>query len=342
MPPMIDWVLHALVRAYYLVVALHPMIVTFLAAGVVTFAVVAFQQQQKVSVRGFLNHCFPWVHWKAATTRVDIFFYIANKLTQTWLTFVSGAMVIYVGTAATRVATQWLQIDHKLAAGPLAVGVVTLALVICADLGEYISHAVQHRVPMLWEFHKVHHSALFLTPLTTFRTHPVGNFVDGVFMGLAQVIPAALAQMLFGFSFLELIGMTAAGQLVFSVVLMTTLQHSHFPISYGVLDRLVMSPLMHQVHHSAKREHWGKNLGSLFSVWDWCFGTGVKLPKGEKLVFGLGTPEDARGDYSKFWWCYVGPVVHCYRIVRRALGRRGAASAGEIPAGVPPQANPGV
>ncbi len=63
MPPMIDWVLHALVRAYYLVVALHPMIVTFLAAGVVTFAVVAFQQQQKVSVRGFLNHCFPGVHW---------------------------------------------------------------------------------------------------------------------------------------------------------------------------------------------------------------------------------------------------------------------------------------
>jgi hypothetical protein len=79
---------------------------------------------------------------------------------------------------------------------------------------------------------------------------------------------------------------------------------------------------MHQVHHGVKREHWGKNLGGRLSVWDWMFGTGIVLLKGEVLKFGMGTIEDERGDYATVWWCYVGPLVNCYRMVQRALTAR--------------------
>ena len=53
----------------------------------------------------------------------------------------------------------------------------TLCLFIFDDLTKYIVHWMLHNVPCLWAFHKVHHSALSLTPLTIFRTHPIEIFV---------------------------------------------------------------------------------------------------------------------------------------------------------------------
>jgi len=313
---------HDILRFYRLVVFLRPMIVTFLAAAVVTFLIVILKRKETLSFQGFVRHCFPWLQGKVKTTWVDALFFITSKFTQVWITFISSAIIIYATKGVVWLLGDLVNFHQKLVAGPVTVALVGLVLMIFADLGEYLSHATQHRLPVLWEFHKVHHSALFLTPLTTFRCHPIGNLVDGVFMGLAQVIPVAVAHILFGFSFLQLIGLCGAAQFVSSVLLLTTLQHSHFQISFGVLDRVVMSPLMHQVHHSVHPDHYGKNLGSRLAVWDWCFGTGVKPSKGEVIQYGLGTEEDTRGDYATFLWCYVGPAVHCFRIFKRAIGLR--------------------
>src|SRR5665213_3606005 len=49
----------------------------------------------------------------------------------------------------------------------------TLVFFIAYDFGRFVAHSVQHDVPVLWEFHKVHHSAEVLTPITAFRAHPV-------------------------------------------------------------------------------------------------------------------------------------------------------------------------
>ena len=38
-------------------------------------------------------------------------------------------------------------------------------------------------MPFLWEFHKVHHSAEVLNPITGFRSHPVDQVLDAVVMG---------------------------------------------------------------------------------------------------------------------------------------------------------------
>ena len=50
---------------------------------------------------------------------------------------------------------------------------MTVTLFLAYELGYWLNHYVPHRVPFLWEFHKVHHSATVLTPLTNFRVHPV-------------------------------------------------------------------------------------------------------------------------------------------------------------------------
>jgi len=50
---------------------------------------------------------------------------------------------------------------------------ITLMLFLAYELGYWFNHWLSHKVPFLWEFHKVHHSATVLTPLTNFRVHPI-------------------------------------------------------------------------------------------------------------------------------------------------------------------------
>jgi sterol desaturase/sphingolipid hydroxylase (fatty acid hydroxylase superfamily) len=50
---------------------------------------------------------------------------------------------------------------------------ITILLFLAYELGYWLNHYLSHRIPFLWEFHKVHHSATVLTPLTNFRVHPV-------------------------------------------------------------------------------------------------------------------------------------------------------------------------
>ena len=52
--------------------------------------------------------------------------------------------------------------------------VITVMFFFAYELGYWFNHHwLSHKVPLLWEFHKVHHNAEVLTPLTNFRLHPV-------------------------------------------------------------------------------------------------------------------------------------------------------------------------
>ena len=57
--------------------------------------------------------------------------------------------------------------------------VVTVVLFLAYELGYWIDHYLKHHVPVLWELHKVHHTAEVLTPLDTFRMHPLDLLVFG-------------------------------------------------------------------------------------------------------------------------------------------------------------------
>ena len=46
------------------------------------------------------------------------------------------------------------------------------------DLGYWIGHRAMHEIPLLWEFHKTHHAAEVLTPVTSARSHPVDDLIQ--------------------------------------------------------------------------------------------------------------------------------------------------------------------
>ena len=117
---------------------------------------------------------------------------------------------------------------------PLAIMALFTAVAFLAeDFSRFFLHYLQHKLPFLWEFHKVHHSAEVLTPLTLYRTHPVEIFCAGMRHGLVMglvtgVFFYAFRGQISGF---DILGVDAAGFLF--NFLGANLRHSHVPISYG-------------------------------------------------------------------------------------------------------------
>jgi sterol desaturase/sphingolipid hydroxylase (fatty acid hydroxylase superfamily) len=167
--------------------------------------------------------------------------------------------------------------------------VITVMLFLAYELGYWINHYLSHRVPFMWEFHKVHHSATVLTPVTTFRVHPGYMLIFSNILAVTAAIGNGLGHYLFGETTAPY---ALSGTNVILVLFMYTyvhLQHSHVWIPLrGVLGRLIMSPAHHQIHHSSDPIHFNKNLGSCLAVWDWLFGTLYVPGKArERLSFGV-------------------------------------------------------
>ena len=172
-----------------------------------------------------------------------------------------------------------------------------LTFFVAEDASRFFLHLAMHRCPLLWRFHRVHHSARILTPLTLFRQHPVeqalyfarGTVVFGVVSGFFI--------WLFGrhLTTFDILGVDLLGFL-FNMAA-ANLRHSHVWLSFGPLERWFVSPAQHQLHHS--RDHGNVNLGSYLAIWDRILGTSQRAGVKQELVFGL--PElrrSARGVQS--------------------------------------------
>jgi sterol desaturase/sphingolipid hydroxylase (fatty acid hydroxylase superfamily) len=167
--------------------------------------------------------------------------------------------------------------------------IVTLMLFLAYELGYWFNHWLCHRVPLLWEFHKVHHSAEVLTPLTNFRVHPVYTWVFANILALSAAIANGFANYMFGETTYQYALSDSNIILVIFIHIYVHLQHSHVWISFtGTLGRIFVSPAHHQIHHSKNPAHFNRNYGSCLALWDWMFGTLYVPGKArEKLSFGV-------------------------------------------------------
>lgn len=171
----------------------------------------------------------------------------------------------------------------------------TVTLFLVDDVARYAVHRLLHRVRFLWAFHRVHHSATSLNPLTVFRTHPVEGIIFSVRGALVQ--GACIAPFIFFFGDrVELFTILGASAFTFAFnALGSNLRHSHVAIGYWPwLERVVMSPAQHQVHHSTAERHVDRNFGATLSLWDWIFGTHCHSNADEALTFGVRGEDPAR------------------------------------------------
>ena len=197
-----------------------------------------------------------------------------------------------------------------------AMGVVlTLALFIADDFARWWTHYLFHRIPELWEFHKVHHSAEVLNFATSERHHPVEVLFDATVLTAVYGTVNGLFIGCFGD---KVTIATVAGANIFLFVFNIcggVLRHSPFWISFGPrIERWIISPAMHQIHHSAKIEHFDRNLGGSLAIWDRYFGT-LHIPKaGEIGALGIG--EETK-DFRSLRVIYLRPFSAAARLIRR-------------------------
>jgi sterol desaturase/sphingolipid hydroxylase (fatty acid hydroxylase superfamily) len=159
---------------------------------------------------------------------------------------------------------------------------VTAACVLL-DYTLYLWHVLTHRAPFLWRFHVVHHADLDLDATTALRFH---------FAELALSVPWRAAQVV-------LIGVSPAALSLWQTLLVLSIlfHHSNVRLPAGFerqLNRLVVTPRMHGIHHSAVRAETDSNWSSGLAVWDRLHGTlRLDVPQSEVDV-GVPAYRDAR------------------------------------------------
>jgi sterol desaturase/sphingolipid hydroxylase (fatty acid hydroxylase superfamily) len=194
------------------------------------------------------------------------------------------------------------------------------------EFAYWLTHYSFHKIPALWEFHKVHHSAEVLTPLTELRQHPVEIIVVVNLIGFCTGATFGVMTYTFGpgarpFTLLN-------GNILTMAFLLTYghLRHTNMWIAFtGIAGRILHSPAHHQLHHSTNPAHFDKNFGFALALWDWAFGT-LAMPARtrEPVVFGIG---DEGAPFRSTLSALVTPcgrfAGHALRLVQRVAGERG-------------------
>lgn len=269
---------------------------SLLSATLIALAVWLWQRREDPAIarKGFLAFLFPRRVWLHRSALLDYRFVLFDKLMLAALIGLGSLFVIPGGDEAV-VDVGEAMIANAAAADPGVVIAYTVVLLLVEDFFRYWAHRLMHWSPLLWQFHKVHHSPEVLVPVSQLRTHPVNGLVNVVRSAIA--IPVATVPFLILFpsdlTVVTIVGVNF-GRFAFNM-LGAQLRHSHIWLSFGPwLSRFVISPAQHQIHHSDAPAHRDKNFGSQFALWDWMFGTLYIPQRREKLSFGIGRKESER------------------------------------------------
>ena len=250
-----------------------------------------------VDLKTFIRAVFPARVLVHPSSLVDLRLWVLNALA-----LAAGYGALAVGALFWRDRLVAL-LGHVAPAGvwhaPTAVSllVTTLVELLAYEFAYWAAHYAFHRIPWLWPFHKVHHSAEVMTMLTEMRQHPVEIIVFMNAIALCTGLAFGAMTWLFGPGVGRLTLLNA--NIVLAIFMMSWghLRHSHLWIPFrGLAGRLFQSPAHHQVHHSTDPRHFDKNLGFALAVWDWAFGT-LHVPSAACEVQEFGVGEDAP-DYA--------------------------------------------
>jgi sterol desaturase/sphingolipid hydroxylase (fatty acid hydroxylase superfamily) len=150
------------------------------------------------------------------------------------------------------------------------------------DVWTYCWHRANHRVPLLWRFHRMHHSDPCMDVSTATRFH-----IGEIAISSAVRLPVILAA-----------GIPLGVIVLYDSTLLLATQFHHANLGLpATLDRLlryaVVSPNMHKVHHSRERLETDSNYSSVLSLWDRLFGTYLQRDDYHAIHFGVkGLDED--------------------------------------------------
>ena len=261
----------------------------FLAFSIVVAVLLLALQQRKFSPAIWLQSFFSRRYFLSKSSATDLALWLLNSA----LRLIAIVPLVGGHLAFTLVIVRFLHghfnaPDIPIPPPLLMMTLYTLVFLLLEDFSRYGLHRLMHRVPLLWRFHKTHHSATVLTPFTLFRVHPIemtlyylrGTLVFGLVSGVFIFLWGGKV------SGWQILGVDAIG-FIFNLAA-ANLRHSHIWLSFGWFEKLFISPAQHQLHHSTNPEHFNKNYGSVLALWDRVFGSWLLAGrKPQRLTFGL-------------------------------------------------------
>ncbi|WP_420578644.1 sterol desaturase family protein [Ekhidna sp.] len=155
------------------------------------------------------------------------------------------------------------------------------------DFVQWWTHRLLHRVPFLWEFHKVHHSVKEMG----FAAHLRFHWMETVVYRTIEYLPLALIGIGLRDFFIIHIFTLAVGHF----------NHSNFRLNLGPLKYIFNNPQMHIWHHAKalpRERHYGVNFGLTLSIWDYLFKTNYIPESGRDIELGFPGDEDFPQDFT--------------------------------------------
>lgn len=225
-----------------------------------------------------------------------------------WL-FFNGHYFAVLFAQATAALASWLApILHEAKSVQLladqALALQFAAYFLLKDFLDWCVHNLLHRVPALWEVHKLHHSIVDMDWIGNFRFHWLEIVV---YQGLTY-FP------------LVVLGVDPRVLLLIAIAstLIGHLNHSNLDLTWGPLRYVLNSPRMHIWHHGADMpadRPTGVNFGISLSLWDWLFGT-VHWPGRDSVPAQMPVTLGFRGmeDFPKnVMRRFIHPIVRLLR-----------------------------
>ncbi|CAN5640609.1 sterol desaturase family protein [soil metagenome] len=144
------------------------------------------------------------------------------------------------------------------------------------DYGNYVWHILNHKIPFLWRFHLVHHTDLDMDITTAFRFH-FGELIGSVFFRGAVTLLSGASPVLV---------------LVYEIIFEAATQFHHsnwkLPLAFErILNKLIVTPRMHGIHHSVVKQEADSNYSVIFSFWDRLHRTDRLNTLGDEVIIGV-------------------------------------------------------
>ena len=291
---------------------MSPVVVTAALLGSTTLA------GGLLTWRGRLGpHLLPVRDLLHRSARADLFLVATKRALRAVWAFPAALGVAGIGQGVHALLLRGFATPPSLHEGGWWLAAMVASLAVSSDFTFYWYHRALHENPYLWELHKVHHSAERMVGITTARVHPIDDL-------LYYTLNGAFTGILYGAWLLVIVPPDAVTVLGLGITVwvnaatLNYLHHWHFPLSLGPLDRVLVSPHYHHLHHSIDPVHFNRNYGNILIVWDRLFGSVREPEPGEDFAFGLGVETES---YRSGWRLYVVPLVRIAALLRRRFAR---------------------
>ncbi len=152
----------------------------------------------------------------------------------------------------------------------------TALAVVLLDYTLYLWHVLTHKSTFLWRFHQIHHADLDLTASTAFRFH-FGEITISVLWRVGQIL---------------LIGVSPEALKTWQTLLFSSILFHHSNVRLpqefeNKLQKIIVTPRLHGIHHSIVKDEMDSNWSSGLSVWDFLHGTFRNDVPQDKITIGI-------------------------------------------------------